>query len=66
MKMKKQIYEVMPTNKGKIMRYYLKRPQIDFINELAVQLDKCPSEVLRIIISTYKEISFTVKKDFVN
>jgi len=58
----KDKYEIMPTSNGKIMRYYLKRPQIDFINEIASKSNKSPSEVLRMIISNYKEIRLLVKK----
>ena len=59
---KKQTYEKMPTQNGATYRYYLKSQQVDFINELAISSDKSPSEILRSIVDTYKQISFLVKK----
>jgi len=55
-------YDRMPTDNGKIMRYYLKNPQIDFINELASKLKKSPSETLRVIVSNYKEINLLMQR----
>ena len=52
----------IPSNNGRICRYYLKPEQENFINQKAVEFDKSPSQILREIIQIYKEILFLMIK----
>jgi hypothetical protein len=60
--MKKQRYDRMPTDNGRIKAYYLRNHNINFIEELSIEYNKSPSETLRLILSDFEEIRFLIKK----
>ena len=60
--MKKEKYDIMPTNNGRTKAYYIKNYDINFIEELSIEYNKSPSETLRLILADFREIRFLIKK----
>jgi hypothetical protein len=59
---KKIQIEKMPSKNGRTFKFYIKPEQEDYLGELVSKLDKSPSEILRTIIDTHKEVSFLFDK----